>query len=102
MVAEVTEWSRVRIPSGPVYDTNKMAKFDVTKHLLVPKHSIISEKEKKELFEKYSLVLENLPRILKTDPAIIELNVKEDDIIKVTRASPTAGTTAFYRRVVNG
>ncbi|MEM2916550.1 MAG: DNA-directed RNA polymerase subunit RpoH/Rpb5 C-terminal domain-containing protein, partial [Candidatus Woesearchaeota archaeon] len=27
--------------------------YDVTKHVLVPKHSKLSEKEKKELFEKY-------------------------------------------------
>ncbi len=79
-----------------------MAKFDVTKHALVPKHSVISEKEKKELFEKHGLVLENLPRILKTDPAITDLGAKEDEVIKIVRYSPTSGTTTFYRRVVNG
>lgn len=76
------------------------AKFEVTKHELVPKHSKLSEKEAKELFEKYSIELQNLPRIFKNDPAIIDLDVKDGDIVKVSRKSPTAGVTVFYRRVV--
>lgn len=76
-------------------------KYDVSKHVLVPKHTKISEKEKKELLERYSTTLKDIPRILKTDPAIQELDVKEGDIIKIVRKSPTAGETIFYRRVVN-
>ena len=79
-----------------------MAKFDVTKHILVPKHTKASEKDKKDLFEKHAIVLENLPRIFKSDPVIAEMDVKEGDVIKITRPSPTAGTTTFFRRVVNG
>ena len=77
-----------------------MAKFDVTKHELVPKHSKLSEKEMKELFEKYAIELHNLPRIFKTDPSIQHLDIKDGDIIKISRKSPTAGETQFYRRVV--
>jgi len=77
------------------------AKFEVAKHVLVPKHTKVSEKEKKELLEKYAIDLENLPRIQPTDAAIQHLDVKEGDIIKIERASPTAGETVFYRRVVS-
>jgi len=77
-------------------------KFDVTKHVLVPKHSKISDNEKKQLFERHKIVLENLPCILKSDPAIADLNVKEDEVIKIERKSPTASKTIFYRRVING
>lgn len=76
-----------------------MGKFEVSKHELVPKHSKLSEKETKELFEKYSIELLNLPRIFKNDPAIQELDIKEGDIVKISRKSPTAGETVFYRRV---
>ncbi len=76
-----------------------MTKFEVAKHELVPKHSKLSEKETKELFEKYSIELLNLPRIFKNDPAIQELDIKEGDIVKISRKSPTAGETVFYRRV---
>ncbi len=76
-----------------------MTKFEVTKHELVPKHAKLSEKETKELFEKYAIDLPNLPRIFKTDPAILHLDVKDGDIVKISRKSPTAGETTFYRRV---
>jgi DNA-directed RNA polymerase subunit H len=78
-----------------------MTKFDVTKHVLVPKHTKLSEKDQKELFEKYAIDLQNLPRIYRKDPAILVLDVKEGDIIKISRNSPTAGDTVFYRRVVD-
>lgn len=76
-----------------------MGKFEVTKHELVPKHTKLSEKETKELFEKYAIDLPNLPRIFKNDPAILHLDVKDGDIVKISRKSPTAGETQFYRRV---
>ncbi len=76
-----------------------MTKFEVSKHELVPKHSKLSEKDMKELFEKYSIEIQNLPRIFKNDPAIQELDIKEGDIVKISRKSPTAGETVFYRRV---
>lgn len=79
-----------------------MAKdLDVSKHVLVPKHVKLNEKEKKELFEKYVADLRDLPRVYKDDPAIEGLDVKEGDIIKILRRSPTAGEAAFYRRVVS-
>lgn len=78
-----------------------MANVDVTKHALVPKHAKISDKEKKELYEKYSVQLRDLPKILITDPAIQHLDAKEGDVIKISRDSPTAGNTTYYRRVVN-
>jgi len=87
-------------PVRPVYTEKKMAKFDVTKHELVPKHSKLTEKERKELFEKYAIDMPNLPRIFKSDPAILALDVKDGDIVKISRKSPTAGETVFYRRVV--
>lgn len=87
----------VERPVRPVIFT--MA-FDVTKHVLVPKHSKVSEKELKELSEKYAVDVENLPRVRKVDPAIQHLDVKEGDVVKVERKSATAGVSLFYRRVV--
>ncbi len=79
-----------------------MAKeYDVSKHALVPKHSKLSEKEKKDLFEKYVADLRDLPRVFKDDPAIQDLDAKEGDVIKIARKSQTAGEAVFYRRVVS-
>jgi len=70
--------------------------------MLVPKHAKLSEKDKEALFKKYNITSNQLPKILASDAAIAPLDVKEGDIIKIVRASPTAGTTTFYRVVVNG
>lgn len=83
----------------PVRPVKIMAKFDVSKHVLVPKHTKVSEKEKKELFEKFGIEMQNLPRIFLNDPAIQTIDVKEGDVVKITRNSPTAGVSVYYRRV---
>jgi len=74
---------------------------DVSKHALVPKHAKLSEKEKKDLFERYVADLRDLPRMYKDDPALQGMDVKEGDVIKIFRKSSTAGEAVFYRRVVN-
>ena len=81
--------------------TKKKISVDVTKHILVPKHSKLTEKEKQDLFEKYKVTLKELPKISKKDPAIQELDVKAGDIIKITRPSFTAKETVFYRGVTD-
>ncbi len=77
----------------------KKQKFKVDKHILTPKHSKISEKEKAQLFERYNVTSKELPKILKTDSAIKGLGAKLGDVIKITRKSQTAGESVFYRVV---
>ncbi|MCK5107277.1 MAG: DNA-directed RNA polymerase subunit H [Nanoarchaeota archaeon] len=79
----------------------KNTPFTVENHILVPKHSLINQKEKDEIIKEYNISISNLPRILNSDKAIQDLKVKDGDIIKVERQSPTAGKTVFYRLVVN-
>ncbi|MCD6371661.1 MAG: DNA-directed RNA polymerase subunit H [Candidatus Aenigmarchaeota archaeon] len=76
--------------------------MDISKHELVPKHSIVSEKEKREILKKYGVSLRQLPRILSSDPMVIKLGAKPGDIIRIERKSPTAGKTIYYRVVVKG
>lgn len=76
-------------------------KIDITKHILVPAHTVVSEAEKKRIIEKYHLTGSELPKILPADPAIQGLKCKPGDIIKITRNSSTAGKTIFYRRVAS-
>jgi len=74
--------------------------LNVNKHILVPSHKIISEKEKEQLFKKYNVTIKELPKILIEDPAIIHLKPKMGDIVKIERESPTAGKISFYRGVI--
>ncbi|MFT7615651.1 MAG: DNA-directed RNA polymerase subunit H (RpoH/RPB5) [Candidatus Woesearchaeota archaeon] len=75
--------------------------MEVSQHILVPKHTKISAKEKEELFKEHAIVFLHLPKIKKSDPALIELDCKEGDVIKIERTSSTAGTTVFYRGILN-
>ncbi|PIU02839.1 MAG: DNA-directed RNA polymerase subunit H [Candidatus Diapherotrites archaeon CG09_land_8_20_14_0_10_32_12] len=79
-----------------------MKNINLKKHVLVPEHSKLIKKEIQELLEKYNLSLNELPKIILTDPAITSLNVKLGDVIKITRDSPTAGKSIYYRVVING
>ena len=74
--------------------------FVVGDHFLVPKHVLLSAKQGEELVKKYGLSLEQIPRILRVDPAIKDMLPKKGDIVKIVRDSPTAGKTIYYRRVV--
>ena len=76
-------------------------KFKIDKHTLIPKHVKLSEKEKQKILEQYNISLKELPRIPKTDAAIVPLNAKPGDVIKIIRESPTAKESFFYRVVVN-
>jgi DNA-directed RNA polymerase subunit H len=70
-------------------------------HILVPKHELISEKEKQQILEQYKITVDKLPMILFSDPAIKHLEAKAGDVIKITRKSLTAGTSYFYRGVIS-
>jgi DNA-directed RNA polymerase subunit H len=75
--------------------------FNVNLHQKVPRHEKLSEAEKKELYSKYSITIAELPRILKNDPAIKSLKLKGGDVVKITRNSPTAGESFYYRGVAD-
>ncbi len=76
------------------------AKKEPLKHVLIPKHTKLSEKEKEDLFKTYNIGLRELPKILKDDPALVGLDVKENDVIKIERTSTTAQHSVFYRGVI--
>jgi DNA-directed RNA polymerase subunit H len=60
----------------------------------------LSEKEKKELLEKYHIKPDQLPRILTNDPAVISTGAKPGQIVRIIRKSPTAKYATAYRLVV--
>jgi len=76
-------------------------KFKLDKHSLIPNHVKLSDRQKEKLLEQYSISLNDLPRLLKIDPALQSLNVKPGDVIKISRKSLTAGEAEFYRVVVD-
>ncbi len=72
----------------------------VPNHIYVPKHEIMTKKEAEQVLMQYNCKPTELPLIFVNDPAIIGLGVKPGDMIKITRNSPTAGESIYYRYVV--
>ncbi len=69
-------------------------------HELIPKHEILTEKEKEEVLQVYDAQLDHLPKILAADPVAAMIGAKAGDVVKITRKSATAGVAVYYRLVV--
>jgi DNA-directed RNA polymerase subunit H len=78
-----------------------VSNLEIKEHALVPKHAKVSEKEKKELLERYNVTAKELPKIYKNDAALKSLNVDTGDVVKIARKSPTAGESVYYRVVIS-
>ena len=74
--------------------------FDIFEHLLVPRHEILSEKERSSLLEQYKVKPYQMPQVTSTDPAVKAIGAKPGDILRIIRKSSTAGEHIAYRYVV--
>ncbi|GBC71082.1 hypothetical protein HRbin02_00860 [Candidatus Calditenuaceae archaeon HR02] len=72
----------------------------ILEHELVPKHEIMSPEEVEELLGRYRITLNELPRILASDPVVREIGAKPGDVLRIHRRSLTAGLSYYYRVVV--
>ncbi|MDI6826039.1 MAG: DNA-directed RNA polymerase subunit H [Candidatus Aenigmarchaeota archaeon] len=79
------------------------AETNILNHELVPKHILLTSKEKEEVIRRYGIrKLSQFPKILKSDPVIKKLNAKPGDLIKIIRKSDTAKESIYYRVVIEG
>ena len=74
-------------------------KINIQEHMLVPRHEIMTDSEIEDLRNSVDYDIENLPRIKKDDPVVKAIDAKEDNILRITRESETAGTFVTYRIV---
>jgi DNA-directed RNA polymerase subunit H len=81
--------------------TKEIKKKDFTfEHELVPQHTILSKKEIEELLARYRIKPYQLPSIRASDPAVLAIESKPGDVLKIVRRSSTAGEIVVYRHVV--
>lgn len=74
-------------------------KIDILQHNLVPEHTILSEDEAQEVLNDLNVRVDQIPKILPTDPVVKAIGAKLGDILKITRKSETAGVFVAYRVV---
>ena len=74
----------------------------ISNHVYQPKHEILPKDLAEEVLRKFNARPSQLPYITTTDKGIEDLDVRPGDIIKITRKSPTAGESVYYRYVVDG
>ena len=72
---------------------------NILEHETVPKHEVLSPAEQKEILTRFDVTKDKLPKIFSSDPIAKAVKAKSGDIIKITRRSPTAGESIYFRAV---
>lgn len=73
--------------------------FNVTHHVFVPKHVLLTKEEEDDLLAKYNTVKSKLPKLSKSDPIAKYYGLKTDQVCKIIRKSPEVGESIYYRLV---
>ena len=72
---------------------------DVSKHTLVPDHTVLDQEAIEDVMEEYNIRKTDLPKIKRKDSALPS-EAEVGDVVQITRNSRTAEEAVVYRLVV--
>lgn len=75
--------------------------FNVSRHVQVPKHRILSKQETQDLLAEYNCTLKNLPSIKRDDPQAKYIGLKPRQVCEIAFNNVTSGITKKYRLCVS-
>lgn len=73
----------------------KETSLDIVNYFLIPPVRVLSDKEKKKVFDKYGVGSEHFPKILESDPLAKALKLKVGDVIEIKRDDGTGEYLAY-------
>ncbi|XVF07122.1 hypothetical protein REPUB_Repub06bG0111300 [Reevesia pubescens] len=73
--------------------------INITKHVLKPKHQVLTNHEKQRLLQKYSIEEKQLPRLLKKDAIARYYGFERGQVVKVTYGGEITESHVAYRCV---
>lgn len=82
-----------------IFKFNKL-QSDITEHILVPKHIVLTKEEGDKVLEAYRARKRDMPLIRSNDPVAKYYNMKPDEIVKIIRPSPITGESIAYKYVI--
>lgn len=77
----------------------KRLQFNLLEHTLVPKHTILNNEEKEQLYVKFNVMdgKTQMPTISRFDPVAVAIGMRPGDVCEIERPSQTAIQSKYYR-----
>lgn len=72
--------------------------FNILNHEMVPDHNVLTPESAAEIRKKYYITDDKqFPEISRFDPVAQAIGLRPKEVVEITRSSPTAITTKYYR-----
>ena len=80
--------------------TEEELMYNVTKHEMVPPHTIMNPEQVAQILKRYRITEKQLPKIDRHDAVARFMGLRVGDIVQIIRPSETAGRYVTYRLVM--